>query len=127
LPPAHQRDRFDTERPFAPWFFRILVNRGLNARKARAVRQTEGLPAELPSTAPLPDRVAEQAELRRRLRGALESIPETQRVAVQLFDLEGFSGAEVAEILGIPAGTARWHLHRARRVLREALVAERVV
>jgi RNA polymerase sigma-70 factor, ECF subfamily len=114
-------DSFDAGRSFGAWFYRIVVNRGLNARKARAVRRTEELPLEVTSAEPLPDRVAEQRELRERLQAALAALPEKQRIAVQLFELEGFSGAEVAEILDIPAGTVRWHLHQARQALRSAL------
>jgi len=114
-------DGFDTQRSFGPWFTRIVVNRGLNARKARSVRKTEQLPVELVSSATLPDRAAEQAELRGRLRDVLATLPEKQRVAVQLFELEGFAGAEIAEILDIPAGTVRYHLHQARHALRDAL------
>lgn len=114
-------DTFEPGRSFGPWFYRILVNRGLNTRKARAIRQTEALPLELASAEPLPDRAAERTELRARLRTALEELPEKQRIAVQLFELEGFSGAEIAEILEIPAGTVRYHLHQARQALREAL------
>ena len=40
---------------------------------------------------------------------------------VQLFELDGFSGAEIAAMLDIPAGTVRWHLHEARRALRGLL------
>ena len=40
---------------------------------------------------------------------------------VALFELEGFSGPEIAEILDLPAGTVRWHLHEARNALRVAL------
>jgi RNA polymerase sigma-70 factor, ECF subfamily len=114
-------DSFDTSRSFGPWFYRILVNRGLNQRKARSVRQAELLPLDLASGDPLPDRAAEQTELRARLRAALDELPEKQRVAVQLFEIEGFSGSEIAEILGIPAGTVRYHLHQARHTLRDAL------
>ena len=42
-------DTFQAGRSFAPWFYRILVNRGLNARKSRSLRHTEELPAEVPS------------------------------------------------------------------------------
>jgi RNA polymerase sigma-70 factor, ECF subfamily len=114
-------DTFDTSRAFGPWFYRIVVNRGLNARKARSIRKTEELPLEAASPGTLPDRAAERAELQARLRAALDALPEKQRTAIQLFELEGFSGAEIAEILEIPAGTVRWHLHQAKQALRGAL------
>ncbi|HET9982825.1 MAG TPA: sigma-70 family RNA polymerase sigma factor [Longimicrobiales bacterium] len=112
---------FQAGRAFGPWLYRIVVNRALNARKSRAVRATEPIPDGVVSPVPSPERAAELAEVRDRLRGAMATLPERQRVAVQLFELEGFSGAEVAEILELPEGTVRWHLHRARRTLRAAL------
>jgi RNA polymerase sigma-70 factor (ECF subfamily) len=60
------------------------------------------------------------------LRGALEKLPERQRMAVVLFDVEGYSHGEIAEILGIPEGTVRSHVFHARRALREALAAWRL-
>jgi RNA polymerase sigma-70 factor, ECF subfamily len=114
-------DTFRAGHSFAPWFNRIVVNRGLNARKARARRGTEPLHPEVASAGPLPDLVAERGELRRRLGSALATLPERQRLSVELFELEGFSGAEIAELLELPAGTVRWHLHQARHALRAVL------
>jgi len=114
-------DGFQRGRSFAPWFYRIVVNRGLNARKARSIRATDELPIALTANDPLPDRMAERAELKERLRVAMDALPEKQRIATELFELEGFSGAEIAEILEIPAGTVRWHLHQARQALRDSM------
>lgn len=117
-------ERFDTlehGRPFAPWMYRIVVNGALNYRRSRSVRRTEPIPEDTRSGDAAPDGAAEQAELRRRLRDAMAGLPERQRTIVQLAELEGFSSAEVAEILGLSDGTVRWHLHQARRTLREAL------
>jgi RNA polymerase sigma-70 factor (ECF subfamily) len=114
-------DTFKTGLRFSPWFFRILVNRGLNARKSRSVRRTDELAPELTAGGASPLRQAEQAELREHLAGVMERLPERQRTVVQLFELEGFSSPEIAEILEVSDGTVRWHLHQARQVLREAL------
>jgi RNA polymerase sigma-70 factor (ECF subfamily) len=43
------------------------------------------------------------------------------RAAVVLFDVEGYSHAEIAEILGVPVGTVRSDVHHARRRLRQSL------
>jgi RNA polymerase sigma-70 factor (ECF subfamily) len=48
-------------------------------------------------------------------------LPERQRMVVQLFELDGFSGAEIAEMMEIPPGTVRWLLHEARRSLKDML------
>lgn len=114
-------DTFEPGRAFAPWFFRILVNRGLNARKARALRTVDEIPETASSAGPSPEREAERAELRDRLRAALATLPERQRLVVELYELEGFSGPEIAEILEISDGTVRWHLHEARKALRQTL------
>jgi RNA polymerase sigma-70 factor (ECF subfamily) len=116
-------DTFERGRGFSPWFFRILVNRGLNARKARALRTTDEIPPAAAAAGFSPERQAEQTELRDRLRGALATLPERQRVIVELFELEGFGSTEIAEILEIADGTVRWHLHEARKALRQALAA----
>ncbi len=116
-------DAFQPGRAFSPWFFRILVNRGLNARKARAVRTTEEIPDGTAAGGCSPERSAERAELRGRLFAAMARLPERQRVIVELFELEGFAGPEIAEILEISDGTVRWHLHEARQALRRELAA----
>jgi RNA polymerase sigma-70 factor (ECF subfamily) len=114
-------DTFEAGRPFGPWFFRILVNRGLNARKSRALRTTEEIPEAAASSFASPEREAERGELRGRLRAAMAELPERQRFIVELFELEGFSGTEIAAMLEISDGTVRWHLHEARKALRESL------
>jgi RNA polymerase sigma-70 factor, ECF subfamily len=119
-------DRIDTlqaGRPFHSWFYRIVVNQALNYRRARSVRTTQQLPEQLAATTSSPVHDAENAALGRRLRAALDTLPERQRTIVQLADLEELNSREIAEILDLPAGTVRWHLHEARRTLRDALGA----
>ena len=59
--------------------------------------------------------------LRFRIQQALAALPERQRAAVTLFDLEGYAHAEIAAVLGIPEGTVRSDVFHARRKLRDAL------
>src|SRR5712691_6009853 len=68
-----------------------------------------------------PDRTAERRALAQRLREALAELPERRRVAVVLFDVEGYSHAEIAEILGVAEGTVRSEVFHARRRLRVLL------
>ena len=114
-------DTYDSDRDFAPWFYRILVNRCLNARKARSRRTTVELPAEVAGSGASPLLETERSELRHYLTEALNRLPDKQKTIVTMFDLEGFTSPEIAEMLEISDGTVRWHLHQARRVLREAL------
>jgi RNA polymerase sigma-70 factor, ECF subfamily len=114
-------DTFQAGRSFAPWFYRILVNRGLNSRKSRSLRRMDALPAEISDVSRSPLRDTERAELRERLTAVLATLPPRQKSIVELFELEGFSSLEIAEVLGLSDGTVRWHLHQARAKLREAL------
>jgi RNA polymerase sigma-70 factor (ECF subfamily) len=114
-------DSFERGRSFAPWFFRIVVNRGLNARRSRVLRTTEEIPAGAAARGAGPDVEAERSEAREHISAAAARLPERERGVLRLFELEGFSGAEIAQILEIPDGTVRWHLHRARRAMREML------
>ncbi len=113
---------FDPTRPFGPWFYRIVVTRGLNFRKSRSRRQADSIDRnEFASSAAGPATAAERAALREAVQHAMARLPERQRMVVQLFELDGFSGAEIAEMMKIPAGTVRWLLHEARRSLRDML------
>ena len=114
-------DTFEAGRPFAPWFFRILTNRGLNARQSRALRTMSELPEEVASGAGSPEQDAERADLASRLREAVGKLPERQQLIVQLFEIDGWTSAEIAATLGISDGTVRWHVHEARRALRAEL------
>ena len=112
---------FDRTRPFGPWFYRIVWTRGLNLRKSLARRAAEPLEAERHPGPDDPSAVAERADLADTVRNALAELPERQRMVVQLFDLDGFSGAEIGAMLALNPGTVWWHLHQGRRALRKRL------
>lgn len=105
---------------FGPWFYRLLVNAANNRRRYLALRRTSAIPAEAKGPGD-PATEAEVSELRGRLERAVEALPEDLKTVVLLHDLEGFTHPEIAEILGVPEGTSRSHLFRARRMLREEL------
>jgi RNA polymerase sigma-70 factor, ECF subfamily len=117
-------DTFDEARSFAPWFYRIVANRCSNERRARARRPTEALPPGLATERPGPERDAERSRLRGRLGAALAALPDRQREVLLLYDVDGFTGPEIAELLGISSGTVRWHLHQARAAMRAILDGE---
>jgi RNA polymerase sigma-70 factor (ECF subfamily) len=116
-------ERIDSLAPgsaFGPWFYRLLVNAAINRRKYLARRHTQAVPAETPGRED-PEADSDRAELRRHLARALSSLPVELETVVILHDLEGFTHREIAGVLGIPEGTCRSHLWRARRMLREKL------
>jgi RNA polymerase sigma-70 factor, ECF subfamily len=117
-------DGFDEARPFAPWFYRIVSNRCSNVRRSWSRRPAEALSPTLASERPGPERDAERRWLRSRLEAALNELPERQREVLMLYDVDGFTGPEIAEMLNISAGTVRWHVHQARAAMRAILDVE---
>ena len=111
-------DRFDPTAALGPWLARIALNAARDLRRRRRVRSTEAIPESQPASGRPPDSEADRALLRERLSRALLELPERQRVAVVLFEVEGYSHAEVGRMLGIPEGTARSDVFHARRKLR---------
>jgi len=116
-------DQYDARRPFGPWLLRIVANAATDRRRRRSVRRVEPLDAGLTAGGPRPDATAERRALNGRLREALAELPERRRMAVVLFDVEGYSHAEIAAVLGIPEGTVRSEVFHGRRRLR-ALLAD---
>jgi RNA polymerase sigma-70 factor (ECF subfamily) len=113
-------DSYDIDRPFGPWITRIVLNRGANLRRSRARRATE---PETDAVSPAPSALDEatRAEAREKQEEVLATLNERQRMIVTMFDVDGMTSTEIGERLELAPGTVRWHLHEARRVLRNAL------
>ena len=105
---------------FGTWLHAIAVSVILNRlRKLKRLREREvAVEPEL-----LPDSPAarDDALLRMRLRSAVGQLSEPLKVVFVMVQLEGFEHQEVAAILGIPIGTSKARLHRAKAKLRESL------
>ena len=115
------------------WLYRILTNTFINSYRAqapaggdRARRRRGALPVPQARRARRRHRAQRRGRgarvhHRRRGQAALESLPETFRMAVLLADVEGFSYKEIADIMDVPIGTVMSRLHRGRRALQKAL------
>ena len=114
-------DSFDLSRPFWPWLSRIIVNRGLDLTASRSTRAAESLGDDVSDSRPTPAEFAERDEIRAEFQRTLAALPARRRLVVQLFEVDGFSVAEIAKLLDSSPATVRWHLHVARRQLRSAL------
>jgi len=114
-------DQYDPRRPFGPWLLRIVANAATDRRRRRKVRRVEQLDPALVAGGARPDATTERRALSARLRAALADLSHRRRMAVVLFDVEGYSHAEIAGILGIPEGTVRSEVFHARRRLRVLL------
>jgi RNA polymerase sigma-70 factor (ECF subfamily) len=116
---------FRGDAQLSTWLHRITVNTAWTHKK-RAKRH-HGTPleeiGELPAPVDVrdPEFAGEIAELRGRLRWALDSLPESQRQIVVMKDVYGWSHAEIAESAGITVTAAKVRLHRARARLARML------
>lgn len=113
--------RYDPGRPFGPWILRIVANAATDRRRRRKVRAAEPIPVQTAARERSPDESAVWAEFNAALETALEQLPERRRMAVVLFDVEGYTHQEIADVLGVPVGTVRSDVFHARRTLRKAL------
>jgi RNA polymerase sigma-70 factor, ECF subfamily len=124
-------DGFRSSSSLYTWLFRIAVNTSLSHRRKRKWLQVGGTPnadgdsltaAEIPdAAAPDPAAPIMAAETERIVQQALDELDEEQRTVVVLRDIQQCDYIEIAEILGVPPGTVKSRLHRARLVLREKL------
>ena len=123
------------ELPFEVWFTRILVNRCLDVRKARARRLKWALPMTLSGDLRVPDRPTPQAsaeealiseERRRTIGEAVDQLPNRQRAVFTLCHIAEQTTSEVSQALGLSEATVRVHLFRAVRKLRTLLAAPEV-
>jgi RNA polymerase sigma factor (sigma-70 family) len=113
--------RNDSELQLRPWLYRIAHNTALNGLRDRALRHTE-LPDGLDGVE-RPDEALERAQGLRQLLAAVQALPERQRNAIVLRELEGRSYDEIASELRVSGGSVRQLLHRARSTLRTAASA----
>ena len=116
--------RFDSNKPLEPWLIRMTVNvcRGAGRKRTRnrdLFIAGDGVHAEDPGKSPYAQLRAE--EQKRFVHDALEGLAEKERAAIVLRDLEGFTTAEVAEILGSAEATIRSQISVARLKMRKAI------
>lgn len=113
--------RYDPTRPFGPWLMRIVANAASDRARRRRVRRAESLAPDVAAAGGGPDVETDRARFHDAVRAALAELPPRQRTAVVLFDVEGYSHREIAEVLNVPEGTVRSDVFHARRALRSAL------
>lgn len=105
-------DRFRGDSAVTTWLHRIVVNSCLDRARRRQVRPTVALADVMPLTepaAPEPDR-----DTAREVWAALNQLPPEQRIPLVLLDMQGYSVAEIAQILEVPEGTVKSRCARAR-------------
>ena len=127
-------DHFREESKFSTWLYRVAVNHCKNRIKYLARRhdrdrdeldetsdQANGAISGAPVRAAQPDRALASAQMERLLQEAIGSLDDDHRIVVVLRDVEDLSIEEICEITGLPDGTVKSRLHRARLALRKKL------
>ncbi|HEU4736452.1 MAG TPA: sigma-70 family RNA polymerase sigma factor [Solirubrobacterales bacterium] len=111
--------RDDGEIELRPWLFRIVRNTALN--DLRDSPPSAAALAEVIATGCNPAEELERREELTDLMQRLQSLPEAQRAAIVMRELEGLSHEEIASALGLSDGGARQAIYRARRSLRDGI------
>ena len=127
-------DDFREESKFSTWLYRVAVNHCKNRIKYLARRHdrdrdeldetTQGTGVNGTIGGPLPSSPQKQLESRQMeklMQDAIATLEDDQRIVVVLRDVEDLSIEEICEITGLPDGTVKSRLHRARLVLRKKL------
>ncbi len=118
------RDRFDGRSTLNTWVHRIAINTALNKlRKTGSVSMEVGSDLEEIEHHASGRRIDDLA-LREVVWGAIDQLPDDQRVVLVLRDIEQMSSEEIADRLGLTSAAVRQRLHRARKYVAETLSPE---
>jgi RNA polymerase sigma-70 factor (ECF subfamily) len=122
---------YDPSRNFSSWLFKIAQNISIDHLRKRhpeeisihaAFETKDGeVSLQLPSRDLEPDREIEGMEIHEAIEVAVSGLDPIPRSAILLRHVEGKTYEEIAEILGVPLGTVKTHIFRARRLLRARL------
>jgi len=126
--------KLGTGEPFRPWLFQVARNccvdelrrRNRGAVHFSQLENSEGELAglcDLPDPGPLPEEVMERRDLQAQLQGAIETLPPKFRSVVILRYSSQMSFVEIGQVLSMPEATAKTYCHRAKILLRKAMLA----
>lgn len=105
---------------FSTWIFAIAYHACCDRLNRRKRDASDELPDRAdPSQGPEQEAIA--ADEAARLRRAIDALPEKYRTVITLFHLQGRQYEEIATVLGLPMGTVKTHLFRAKEQLRRLL------
>lgn len=110
------------------WILRVVHNSAVDAFRHESAKQSrnvhdDGLAEQLPAPE-LTDVEVERRDDADRVRGAMQTLPEDQRQVIELAYFGSFTHAEIAEMLGLPAGTVKGRMRLGLTKLRIALGPE---
>lgn len=114
-------DSFRGDSRFGTWLHRLSANVALSERRSRMRRMGRETELDLAVERKATGARDVYAGQRMDLEQAVARLPERARTVLVLYDIEGYSHAEVAEIAGMAVGSSKAQLHRARKLVRDEL------
>jgi RNA polymerase sigma-70 factor (ECF subfamily) len=112
---------FRADATFSTWLYRIVTTRSLNRINRTMNTYPLDVRAELATRSIGPPEQAERSAAADAVAAAIATLPGAQRVALVLYQFEGLSYADIADVTGTSVAAVRSHLHRARRTLASTL------
>lgn len=119
---------FEGKSAITTWLYRIAVNEAISFRRSRRLLSISSVEKEdsdgdafVPVVNTDVKGTAEQDELKVRVKEAIDKLEDEDRVVLMLREYGDLDYTEIAQIVGIPVGTVRSRLHRAREQLKEIL------
>jgi RNA polymerase sigma-70 factor (ECF subfamily) len=106
---------------FRSWLLAIARNQCRNVRRGPVLAQIDAMP--ILAEGRLPDAQASEAEWFERLDAALAALPDEQRLAFVLVEMQGLSYQEAADVCEVAVGTVKSRLFRAKEWLKESLLS----
>jgi RNA polymerase sigma factor (sigma-70 family) len=114
-------DSFRGDSRFSTWLHRLSVNVALSDRRIRLRRLEHEIPLEGQAERTARGAKDVVAGENRDLERAIATLPERARTVLVLYDIEGYTHAEIAQLAGMAVGSSKAQLHRARNLVREEL------
>lgn len=114
---------YRSESKLSTWIATIAYNASVTYIKKHSKTEQVEISTdeyELPASEG-PNVLLEKADLKKLIKKQIEQLPEHYRIIITLYHLEEFSYKEIEEITGMPEGTIKTHLHRARKILKNKL------
>ncbi|WP_054950951.1 RNA polymerase sigma factor SigW [Numidum massiliense] len=124
-------DRFDPQRKFSTWIYRIATNLCIDHIRKRKAHYSlddsigdddgEDWYSRQESSEPTPEESLMSLELRTKVKDAIEELPAHYKAAIVLRYFHDMTLAEIGEVLSLPVSTVKTRVHRARESLRKVL------